>query len=357
MNVLMLPRYSPMGASSRYRFYQYLPHLRQMGFSVTAVPLLDEVYLTHLYAGRRPPMARVLRSYLHRLRCLVTARCYDVVWLEKETLPWMPAIAEFVAAPQGVPFVADYDDATFHRYDRHPSPWVRLLLGGKIDRIMAGATVVVAGNDYLKQRAENAGARKVELMPTVIDLKRYTPSRPPSNDVFTIGWIGTPKTVHYLHLVQPALAEICRKYAARLVNVGGGHVPLDDIPQQAKPWCESGEVVEIQQFDVGIMPVPDEPWERGKCGLKLLQYMACGRPVIGSPVGVNQEIIEHEENGFLAATGEDWTRALSRLIEDKALRERLGRNARRTVEKGYSLAQTAPRLGEILRGAAAGNPA
>jgi glycosyltransferase involved in cell wall biosynthesis len=248
-----------------------------------------------------------------------------------------------------VPYVVDYDDAVFHRYDQHQSPVVRRLLGKKIDRVMRDAALVVAGNEYIKTRARLAGAKRVEIIPTVVDLNRYAVVPPLETDVFTVGWIGSPVTAYNLQLIRPALEAFSERCPTRLVAVGSGDLVLGNVPVEVKPWKESTEVQEIQQFDVGIMPLTDAPFERGKNGFKLIQYMACARPVIASPVGVNQEIISEGANGFLAVTSEDWIRALELLENDGCLRRRLGEAGRQVVEARYSLQAAAPKLAELLQ--------
>jgi len=271
-----------------------------------------------------------------------------VLWIEYELLPWLPAWAEGLLGGFGLPYLVDYDDAVFHRYDLHRSGLVRTILGKKIDAIMRKATLVTVGNDYLADRAHRAGAKRVEHLPTVVDLKRYHTAPGTGNSVYTIGWIGSPTTAPYLRLVRPALAEVCGKHGGRLVVVGGPpEMALDGVLTIGRPWSEETEVAEVQRFDVGILPLPDEPWERGKCGYKLIQYMACGRPVVASPVGVNRQIVEQGTNGFLASTISEWIKALGAL-RDSPLRERMGRAGRAKVERNFSVQVTAPRLAALL---------
>lgn len=349
MNILLLSRYSRLGASSRVRFYQYLPYLRDHGFHVTIAPLLDDDYLNDVYASKRKRFGSILKGYLQRIRYLHTNRRYDLLWIEKELFPWLPAWAETLLSRIGVPYIVDYDDAIFHNYDLHHNKLVCVLLGNKIDTVMHQAALVIAGNDYLANRARQAGARQVEVLPSVIDLERYPSMCHSTNEIFTIGWIGTPVTARYLRLIRSALAEVCQGDRGRLVLVGSGQVELDAVPAEIRRWSEKTEVANIQGFDVGIMPLPDDPWERGKCGYKLIQYMACSKPVVASPVGVNKQIVEDGVNGFLASTIDDWVRALSVLRDNPDLRKSMGKAGRRKVEAAYSVQVTAPRLVNLLR--------
>nr|WP_231115169.1 glycosyltransferase family 4 protein [Moorella thermoacetica] len=326
--------------------------MKKHGIEVEVAPLLDDDYIKELYSGKRRKKIRILRAYLQRAEQLFRAKRFDLLWIEKEIFPWLPAWGEILLDALSVPYVVDYDDAIFHNYDLHPNRLVRFCLGTKIDQIMRRAAVVVVGNDYLGDRARRAGAKRVEYLPTVVDLERYQVVPKPREAPFTIGWIGSPATAPYLQCLQPALSEVCKNGKARVVLVGSGPVELTGVPVTVLPWSEDSEVEAIQSFDVGLMPLPDEPWERGKCGYKLIQYMACCLPVIASPVGVNKQIVEQGVNGFLARDTADWVTALNELRDNAQLREAMGRAGRCKVEKQYCVQVTAPRLVELLHNAA-----
>ena len=346
INVLLLTRYERLGASSRIRFLQYLPMLEREGFAFDVKPLLGNDYVRSLYGG--PPVSKLslVKAYGRRLWALQRRMRYDLIWLEKEALPWLPAWTE-IARLQGLPYVVDYDDAWFHRYENH---WSSFMLGHKIDKVMQVAQIVVAGNTYLARRARQAGAREVAIVPTAIDRDRYQnlPARPAGGPL-NVGWIGIPLNAHYLGIVAPAL----RMVDGITLQVVGADVPADlaGIPAESFPWTEDSEIARIADFDVGIMPLLDTPWERGKCAYKLLQVMAAGKPVIASPVGANRDVVEHGVNGFLADTSEEWADALRKLA-DPELRRRMGEAARATVAERYSTAVVGPQLAAILQKAA-----
>jgi glycosyltransferase involved in cell wall biosynthesis len=344
-----LSRYGRLGASSRVRFYQYLPYLEAHGISVKIAPLLGDEYLQGLYAGRRTNWKYIFRAYLQRIIHLLNSWRFNLVWIEREFFPWLPPWAPLLLSSWGIPYVVDFDDAVFHRYDFHPNGIVRTLLGSKIDAIMRRASLVIAGNDYLAARAWRAGARRVEIFPSVIDLDRYVVTPTPQREVFTIGWIGSPSTAKYLRLVGPALSDLCRNGKARVTLVGSGQVDLTGVPTEIRDWSEDTEVASVQDFDVGIMPLWDEPWTRGKCGYKLIQYMACALPVVASPVGMNRQIVDQGISGYLTRTVEDWVRALSDLRDNRTKGEAMGKAGRIKVEKQYCLQVTAPRLLSLLR--------
>jgi len=352
MRVLALTRYTSLGPSSRVRFYQYVPYLTSRGIEIQIAPLLGDEYVRNLYNGKRQSVSSMVRAYISRVSSMVKCHPFDLLWIEKELLPWLPVWAETLLLNQGTPTVIDYDDAVFHRYDLHDAPLVRAFLGRRIDSVMRRATTVVVGNDYLAGRAHQAGARRIEYLPSVVDTNRYSVREKSVGD-FRIGWIGSPITVPYLGLIRDALQEAIQRTGAHLVLIGAGDQdPLPGIPKEILPWSADSEVAHIQSLDIGIMPLTDGPFEQGKCGYKLVQYMACGLPVVASPVGVNSRIVEHGKTGFLASSSTEWLNSLVMLFEDASLRKDFGMAGRRKVEREYCLQVSAPRLLKILSVAA-----
>lgn len=352
MRILILSRYDNLGASSRIRMFQYIPYLNSHGIEVTVAPLLRNDYLIDLYAGRRRNLISIAAAYLYRLGKLLDSHRYDVLWIEKELFPWIPSFMERLPKLYNVPYILDLDDAIFHSYDEHPNKIIRLLLGGKLRKVIAGATWIVAGNLYLKQYANKITTR-VSVLPSVIDRDRYSvaKNRSSTNCLFTIGWIGSPATAGCIQKIMPVLKSFCSKHDARLLLVGAGKVDLPGVPVVNRSWSEETEVDDITEFDVGIMPLYDTPWYRGKSGFKLIQYMASGKPVVASPIGVNSEIVKNNKNGFLAETEADWLKALSILYFQPEKRLSMGRVGRKMVEENYCFQVTAPRLLKIIRNA------
>ena len=349
MRVLMLSRYGRLGASSRMRFYQYLPWLEAAGIHVTQTPLFSDAYVQGLQRNTKSPL-EALRAYAGRVQGLVSSRKFDLLWIEKETLPWLPAWVEKTLLPSGVPYVLDYDDAVFHYYDEHRNPGVRALLAGKHPVLMQGAALVVAGNAYLAEFARQAGAPNVEIVPTVIDLARYPASSPKRVDGGAppcVGWIGQRATASFLAPYAPLFKRLSLDGFASFAAIGIDAQALG-LPMTSIPWTEETEVASIASFDIGIMPLLDGSFERGKCGYKLIQYMACGLPVVASPVGVNRQIVEHGVNGFLAETPEQWEQALQTLLADAGLREHMGQAGRQKIEQQYCVQATGPTLSRLL---------
>ncbi len=351
MKILLLSKYSRMGASSRLRALQYLPHLEADGFEITVSSLFDDEYLHSLYKQNKRTVMGTARSYLQRLVVLLSSYKYDLIWVEKEIFPFLPAFAERLLRLFGKAYIVDYDDAIFHSYDMSRNPIIRHLLGGKIDTVKRHSACVIAGNDYLASRARSAGALRIEHLPTVVDYSRYKVKSDSHTDRPVIGWIGSPSTQKYVVNIRDSLVRACHRHRARLLLVGATPqvaADLQGLDIEIVPWSEESEAEMILRMDIGIMPLPDGPWEKGKCGYKLIQYMACAIPVVASPVGVNVDIVNDSQSGFLADNPSDWENALLQLLESPSLRVQMGAAGRKAVETTYSLQAQAPVLSRIL---------
>lgn len=353
IRALALTKYGRLGASSRLRSLQYLPELRRWEIEVTVHHLLSDELLLTRFERNGYRLWSLLHAYAIRFSMLCRRRQFDLVWIEKESLPWFPLWIEQMVL-RDVPYVLDFDDAIFHNYDRHKNGWIRHFFGRRLDGLMSRAALVVVGNNYLAQRARSAGAQWVEVLPTAIDLDRY-PVRSRASEalgsgsILRIVWIGSPSTARYLELLGEPLRALAERYSFVLRVIGGGAVNLRGVQVEEVQWMEDNEVADISKCDIGVMPLLDSPWEQGKCGYKLIQYMACGLPVVASNVGVNSEIVRHGQNGFLASSSQDWVDALGRLMDDRKLRAQMGLVGRERVEQQYCIQQTGPKLSEMLR--------
>ena len=348
----MLSRYGRLGASSRMRFHQYLPWLEAAGIGITAAPLFSDGYVRGLQQNTKN-IFEATRAYAGRIKALLSSRRFDLLWIEKETLPWLPAWFEKMLFSGAVPYVLDYDDAVFHYYDQHRNPVVRALLAGKHPALIERAALVVVGNAYLAEFAWAAGARRVELVPTVIDLERYPLAAINSLKIDgppCVGWIGQRVTAAFLTPYAPLFERLSAYGLARFAAIGIDAQSLG-LPMKSIAWTEQTEVASIAGLSIGIMPLVDAPFERGKCGYKLIQYMACGLPVVASSVGVNCHIVEHGVNGFLADTPEEWEQAMRTLLADSGLRQRMGQAGRLKVEQQDCVQVTGPRLTVLLKNA------
>jgi len=329
---------------------QYLPALERANVTVRVQSLFDDATLALRYERGSYGWLTFLKCYWQRLMVLRDRQQFDLLWIEKEALPWWPLWIEQTLLSK-TPYVLDFDDAVFHHYDQHRFAPVRYVYGQRIDRLMANAALVVCGNDYLSQRARDAGAPWVERLPTVIDLERYPLCNIKRSDLPRVVWIGSPSTVKYLDLIRDPLKALAQEVPF-ILRVIGGDFHLEGVKTECLPWHEATEARDVQSCDVGIMPLMDTSWELGKCGYKLIQYMASALPVVASPVGVNKVIVESGQNGFLTQGTTEWFDALSKLLTTPALRRKMGRAGRERVEQQYCLQVTAPRLIRWLQQAA-----
>ncbi len=338
--ILLLTRYGRLSPSSRQRMLAYVPHLHEAGCEVTCSPLLPDEILRCNYEGERRNKLRIAGSYLRRVWHLVRPGGYDCLWIEVELLPYLPYVLERLLL-RGRPYVLDIDDAWFHRYQASASPFVRALLGRKLVHLIRGAREVVVGSPCLQEYARQAGAPRVTCAPTAVDVSAYSrdAGTRKAGDAVVIGWIGTPSNERYLDMIGGALADVCRARNARLRVIGARPVEIPGVPTDFRPWSEETEARDLAEIDIGIMPLESGVWEQGKCGYKLIQYMAASRPCVASPVGANVGIVEHGVTGFLADSLDSWRRHLLQLIDDPALRARMGRMARRIAEEKYDISK------------------
>ena len=350
MRVTAFLKYGDRAASTRQRLLQYLPALEQAGIEVDCRVLLDNDYIASLAADRTYSKRRIATAYLKRMRDLAKGPIGDLIWVYAELFPYLPGWFERLALRRGQPIVYDCDDAFFHTYDDNPNPLVRALLARKLEPVLSGAAACTCGNAYLRAYASRFCAHSI-VLPTVVDTHLYRPAGTGPRPIPVIGWIGSPTTWAYVRPMLPLLQDMVATGKARLVVVGAGTAAEPDrFPgMELRDWSEAREIADVQDMDIGIMPLPDQEWARGKCGYKLIQYMACGLPVVASPVGVNREIVRPDENGFLAANIAEWREALTRLLSDPELRARFGVSGRDSVEHGYSLSAHAPRLVTLLK--------
>lgn len=288
--------------------------------------------------------------YARRFLRLVRASKYDCILIEKEIFPAFPAWLEAVfMSTNGVRKVLDYDDAIFHKYD-NPRKLISWICDGKIARLVRSADATIVGNDYLYDYAVEHGAPCVVKIPTVVDGSRYDIRRPDrSHDTVRIGWIGSTPNAHHLKSIEPALVELTKRFSFELRIVGGSKIELDArISVRYLRWSETEEVKLLQELDIGIMPLYDGPWERGKCGLKIVQYMAASLPVVASGIGANCEIVRHGRTGYLANEQIEWISHLTKLCASATRRRRMGQVGRRRFEQYYSLESRTQQFAQVL---------
>lgn len=358
MNVLVLAPY-PAGIApcQRYRFEQWWPFLEREGIHLELDGFMSRI-LYQLIHERGRVVAKAVclaRDYGRALLRSLGRRRYDAILLHREAAIVGPAWLERLAARTGIPIVYDFDDAIYVPY---VSPFNGYLsyfkFPSKTAAICRMARHVMVGNDLLRRWALEHNPR-VTVVPSTINLDEYRPSgRYAVEGEPVIGWTGSYSSVQYLDLLRPALTELARRRSFRFEVISSAPVELAHVPVQSRRWRAETEAADLAGFDIGVMPLPDESWARGKCALKALQYMALAIPTVVSPVGVNREVVRDGENGLHASSTQEWVEALERLLDDETLRRRLGQAGRRTVEDSFSAQVQAPRVARILESVVAG---
>ncbi len=349
MKLLTLTKYSYEGPSSRYRFYNYQEHFEAYNIEMCIKPLFGKSYFKAKYKWQKMLVAFV--AYIKRISfifwLLIFPKKYNLILLEYELLPYLPAWFEYLLTKRGVGYIVDYDDAIFHKYDRHSSLLVRSVLGDKIAKVMGYAQSVIVCNPYLEAYAQQYNKNVVSI-PTVVQLERYKKVMQEyvatQKDTFVIGWIGSWTTGVYLLDILTSMKKFAQKYKSVRFHLVGFDETLLTKEEQRKAnidvitWSEESEIEDILGFDIGMMPLSDDAWSRGKCGFKLIQYMSCHKPVIASSVGVNSVIVEDGINGLLVQEHSQWYDAFERLYCDKELREAMAKRNGEKVEKYYNIA-------------------
>ena len=350
IRVLGLSLYGPQAASHRVRLSQFQPGLAAQGIELQIQSLLDDDYIHRRFVGGRPSLRGLIAAYDQRLKVLHRSAPADLAIVYGELLPFLPAFLE--SHFLNIPYIYDCDDAFYLKYCVGRLRWLQSLLGAKFDHIMASASAVTAGNDGLAAYARRFNPNAV-LLPSVVDTDHYRPADPaPASAPFTVGWIGSPSTAPYLQPLVKPLQQLACERPVRLLVVGGAAPVISGVQVIERPWSLEDEVPLIQQFSVGVMPLPDSEWARGKCAYKLIQCMACSIPVIASPIGANVQAVP-PSCGMLAGSSSEWLAALRQLAADAELRQRMGAAARSWVEESFSLRSALPVLTSVIRRVAA----
>lgn len=355
MRVLALVPYPyDRAPGQRYRMEQWAPLLEEMGAEITFEAFrCEELHSLLCQPGNtRRKIYLATRALARRLKALRFLADYDLVYIYNEAALLGPALIEKFISRRKVPIVFDFDDAIFlhYTYISPVSRYLRLLkCPGKTRAICQLAAHVLAGNSYLAGYSARVNPH-VTIVPSTVDTDIYTvdDSREPS-DPLVIGWTGSYSTVQYLDTVQPALQQLAQQERFKLRVIGVPDYELAGVEVEAVPWNSKTEVADLRPIDIGIMPLVDDLWTRGKCGMKALQYMGLGIPAVCSPVGINPTTICDNENGLVATTTDEWINQLTRLLHSQSLRERLGMAGRATIEAEYSTSVHAPRVFQIFK--------
>ena len=353
MKVLaIVPSIYDTSPGQRYRIEQWEPLLRAAGVEITysSFETAELQRILHQGGNTWQKIQGVLQNINRRLNETKSLAGYDLVYVFREAALLGPAWFERRIARSGIPMVFDFDDAIFVAYRSPSNGYLSYLkFPNKTGEICRLSAHVMAGNQYLADYARQFNER-VTIIPTTIDTEKYQLAEPKAEpETLTIGWSGSFSTAQHLATLSDVLQELAGQEKFRLRVIGAPKFELPGVDVEVIKWRSETETEDLRTIDIGVMPLPDDEWSKGKCGLKALQYMALGIPTVCSPVGVNSTIIQDGENGFLADGKDEWIEKLKSLLHSAELRRKLGAAGRETVEKGYSAKSQAPRVLEVFR--------
>jgi len=324
MRTLFITDSDITGASFRYRVHQYIGMLEAEGFACEVV------------RARAMPMRRLRRL-----------REYDVVFVQKKlfSVPWILAASRCARR-----IIFDFDDTIWTCPRRDWSLPTRIKVRQRLRAMFSKSSCVTVGNGYLADYARKHNPNVV-VIPTCLDTDYYRPApRRREPEQVRIGWIGSKPNLVYLERLEPVFRRLSADTGISLAVISNQEYRSPNLPTQFIPWTLDGELAALHELDMGLMPLPDDDWTRGKCGFKTILYMACGIPSVSSRVGLNNEFVLDGQNGFLAGDEEEWVDKISLLAQDPELRRRIGQEGRRTAEEKYSLKVGGNLLANALRG-------
>jgi glycosyltransferase involved in cell wall biosynthesis len=341
--ILFVTSHRPNRApGQRFRFEQFYDYLESNGFQCVHSNYIsgnDDYYLYR--KGKYIQKFRILlKAIFTRIKDISRANEFDVIFIHREAFLLGSTFFERRFSKSRAKLVYDFDDSIWLGDTSDANKKLRWLkYPGKIAKIISISDMVFAGNEYLAKYASYYNSN-IKIVPTTIDTEEYKRSsvNKVNDGKVCIGWTGSITTIKHFEYAIPALSRLKMKYGDKLVVkvIGDKNYSNEELDIKGQGWSKENEISELSSFDIGIMPLPDDEWSKGKCALKGLQYMALEIPAVISPVGVNKDIIKDGVNGFLASSDNEWFEKLSRLIDDTGLRENMGKEARKTVLEQYS---------------------
>ncbi len=354
--ILLLSIYPKEEPSVRYRYLQYNKMFRDMGVRINHKPFIGSwIYKRKNTDNLILKIIIFIGLAYYFIKRLVIIIIYPVSYkeaiIQKEILPFGTSFLENHLKKRGIRIIYDFDDAVFAYSKEHLTSWrIWWQDNDKVEKILKISDNIIAGNDFLADYARKFGKR-ITVIPTGVDLERYK-QESKDNEKIIIGWIGTWSNLRYLQMIKKPLIELIGIGKWKLKIIGARNIQDLKIPGleiEYKKWSIEDEVKDLLSIDIGVMPLRNSAWERGKCAFKIIQYFALGIPAVASPVGMNKDVIDSGENGYLASTDDEWREALERLIHDKNLRQKLGENGRNKVKNEYSTKVLFPKILDVIR--------
>ncbi len=339
--------------SQRFRFEHFFKFIQENGWEWDFQSFTSDRGWKYLYSQTTiiHNLVTIISGFLRRFSLLFRINQYDTLFIHRELTPFGPPVFEWILAKVlGKRIIYDFDDAIWMN-DGHDGNviWTWLKWRSKIRSICRWSWKISAGNDFLAEFARKYN-NSVVVMPTAVDTEVHRPLATSENKILRpddgvgtqndgkiiVGWTGSHTTMFYLNEIVPALKELEKKYDFEFHVISNKNPNLDLDSFRFIPWNKEREIEDLNAFDIGIMPLEDTEWAKGKCGFKLIQYGAMGIPSVASPVGVNKEIISEGENGFFASNHSEWIGKIT-LLQNTEVRQKMGKEAREVIENRYSV--------------------
>lgn len=364
MRVLVVTLFTATSGSSRVMAFQFLPLLREHGIETDVITIYpDEFFNVQGGIVKQAPLQKslnfgyfLLRGMLQRLKAVLAAGKYDAVFVQRDPFPK----ALFRLLQRQNPHVVYEFEDTFE--STNPFLHQRSLLHrtllkyqlGLYKNMVARSSHIIASNACIADEARPVNPN-ITVLCEPLDLTRYRdlPAKPVS-DKLVIGWIGSPSTTSFLHFARQPLQQLCERFPNLVLRVvgAGEHLDMPGVRVEKRAWSKETEVADLRSFDIGIMPLNSDPFYRAHLGHKMIQYMAVGIPVVASHTEINATVVEQGLNGYLVHDDAEWVARLGELLENRALRERLGRAGRDIVEQRFALEKQAKLFADVLRSVA-----
>ena len=359
MKVLGLCSYPVEAACTRYRLVQYVAPLAEKGINLTVAPFLGKEEFASLYKPGQTLLKSIqmLNSARKRLSVSVKTRKFDALLIQREAMIFGPPLFEWLSKTIGnCPLILDLDDATYIPYvsPTYGRLGSALKFFGKTDTLIKWSETVICGNSHIADYVADKG-KKAFVIPTVVDTDKFHPIQKNTDQLPTIGWIGTHSTFPLLETLFPVLQDLARKYDFTLKIVGAGKekIEIEGVRVENTVWKLESEIEDFQSLDIGLYPLEtsvsvSKEWLMGKSGFKAIQYMSIGIPFVVTPIGVCSEIGIENETHYAASNKEQWYKALSQLLESAALRKKMGGNGREFALKHYTVPQQTDKIADAF---------
>ena len=338
-------KYGSLSASTRLRFLSFFSYLKNY-YQIYDYVLFDNEYFKNKIVNNKINILKIFLTYFKRACQVFLQEKNSLIVIQGELLPYIPAFFEKILIFKKCKIILDLDDAFFHRYDENKNSFYNFFLKKKFEYLFKNSSLVIVGSDYLKLEARKKGAKKIIKLPTGIEFSRAKKfQKIKKNQKFTVVWIGSPSTTVYLKEVIPALNKFfLSKKNIKFKIIGAKSFGFRDLPIEFHDWKLEEEYYLLSKCHVGIMPLFNDKWSKGKCAFKLLQYMAVGIPVIASPIGENLNVVKNNYNGYFARDTEEWLKYFEKLYNKRSLIKLMGKRGIKKIELNYDIEKLKSKL-------------